>query len=183
MRKVIAALNMTIDGVCDHTAGSPNDQIHQHYTTLLGQGDVILYGRITYQLMEFWRSFLEHPSQEKSMNDFAIAIDKIPKIVFSHSLTSVDWETATIANRELKDVILELKKQTGRSVNVGSRSLIIQLLKLDLIDECQLCIYPLVEGNGMRLFENLNDSIVFKLLKTKTFNNGAFILYYLPIRN
>lgn len=183
MRKVIAALNMTIDGICDHTAGLPDDQIHQHYTALLGQGDAILYGRITYQLMEFWRSFLEHPSQEKSMNDFAIAIDKIPKIVFSHSLTSVDWETATITNRELKDVILELKKKTGRAVYVGSRSLIIQLLKLDLIDEFQLCIHPMVEGNGLRLFENLNDSIVFKLLKSKTFNNGAIILYYQPIRN
>lgn len=86
MKKVIAAFNMTLDGFCDHTAGLPDEEIHQHYTELLGQGDAILYGRITYQLMEFWRTFLETPSEEKSMNDFAVAIDKIPKIVFSHYL-------------------------------------------------------------------------------------------------
>lgn len=86
MRKVIAAFNMTLDGFCDHTAGLPDEEIHQHYTELLSQGDAILYGRITYQLMEFWRTFLENPSEEKSMNDFAVAIDKIPKIVFSHYL-------------------------------------------------------------------------------------------------
>ena len=78
MRKLIAAINMTLDGFCDHTAGLPDEGIHQHYTELLGQGDAILYGRTTYQLMEFWRTFLENPSEEKSMNDFAIAIDNIP---------------------------------------------------------------------------------------------------------
>ena len=90
MRKVIAAINMTLDGFCDHTAGLPDEEIHQHYTELLGQGDAILYGRTTYQLMEFWRTFLENPSEEKSMNDFAIAIDNIPKIVFSHTLKNVN---------------------------------------------------------------------------------------------
>ena len=88
MRKVIAAINMTLDGFCDHTAGIPDEEIHQHYTELLGRGDVILYGRITYQLMEFWRTLLENPSEEKSMNDFAMAIDKIPKIIFSHTLNN-----------------------------------------------------------------------------------------------
>ena len=103
MRKLIAAINMTLDGFCDHTAGVPDEEIHQHYTELLGQGDEILYGRITYQLMEFWRTFLENPSEEKSMNDFALAIDKIPKIVFSHTLNNVDWKSATIAKRDLND--------------------------------------------------------------------------------
>ena len=80
MRKIIAAINMTLDGFCDHTAGLPDEEIHQHYTKLLGQADLILYGRITYQLMEFWRTVLENPSDKKSMNDFAISIDKIEKI-------------------------------------------------------------------------------------------------------
>lgn len=80
MGKVIAALNMTLDGFCDHTAGIPDEEIHQHYTELLGNGDAILYGRITYELMEFWRTILEYPSEEKSMNDFAAAINKIPKL-------------------------------------------------------------------------------------------------------
>src|SRR5690242_18802658 len=93
MRKIVAAINMTLDGFCDHTAGLPDEEIHQHYTELLSQGDAILYGRITYHLMEFWRTILENPSEEKSMNDFALAIDRIPKIVFSHTLNHVDWKT------------------------------------------------------------------------------------------
>lgn len=179
MGKVIAAFNMTLDGVCDHTAGRPDEEIHQHYTELLSKGDTILYGRTTYQLMEFWRTFLENPSEEKSMNDFAIAINNIPKIVFSHTLDNVEWKTATIANRSLKDTVLDLK-QSGKDIFVGSRSLIIQLLKRNLIDEFQLCIYPVVAGTGLPLFENLNNRIIFKLVKTKTFNGGAVILYYEP---
>ena len=73
---------MTIDGFCDHTAGIPDEEIHQHYTELLGGGDVILYGRKTYELMEFWRTILENPSEEKSMNDFAMAINNIQKLFF-----------------------------------------------------------------------------------------------------
>jgi len=180
MRKVIAALNMTLDGYCDHTAGLPDAEIHQHYTELLDQGGAILYGRITYQLMEFWQTLLENPSEEKSMNDFAIAINNIPKIVFSYTLNHVDWESATVAKRNLKDEVLELKQQSGKDILVGSRSLIIQLIKLDLIDEFQLCIYPLVEGKGLPLFENINDRVIFNLVKSKIFNSGAVILYYQP---
>ncbi len=169
---------MTLDGVFDHTAGLPDEEMHQYYTELLSQGGAILYGRTTYQLMEFWRTFLENPSEEKSMNDFAIAIDSIPKIVFSHTLSNVDWESATIADRDLKETVLELRQQSGKDIFVGSRSLIIQLMKLNLIDELQLCIYPVVAGSGLTLFENLNDRTVLKLVKTKTFNSGAVILYY-----
>jgi dihydrofolate reductase len=182
MRKLIAALNMTLDGICDHTAGIPDEEVHQHYTELLGQGDAILYGRTTYQLMEFWRTFLENPSEEKSMNDFAIAIDKIPKIVFSHTLKNVDWERATIAKRDLKDEVLELKQQSGRDIFVGSRSLIIQLMKLNLIDEYQLCVHPVIAGGGMPLFENINSRIILKLINTKTFSGGAITLYYKPTK-
>jgi dihydrofolate reductase len=180
MKKVIAAFNMTLDGVCDHTAGVPDEEIHQHYTELLGQGGAILYGRTTYQLMEFWRTFLENPSEEKSMNDFAMAIDKIPKIVFSHTLKNVDWKSATIANRGLKETVLELKQQSGNDIFIGSRSLIIQLMKLNLIDEYQICVHPVVAGNGLPLFENRSDRTIFKLVKTKIFKGGAVTLYYEP---
>jgi len=180
MRKIIAALNMTIDGICDHTAGIPDEEIHQHYTELLGRGDAILYGRTTYQLMEFWRTLLENPSDEKSMNDFAVAIDRIPKIVFSRTIKNVEWKTATLAKHDLKDEVLALRQQPGKDIFVGSRSLIIQLLKLGLIDEFQLCIHPLVEGKGLPLFESINDRIVFKLVNCKVFKGGAVILYYQP---
>ena len=152
MRKLIAAINMTLDGSCDHTAGIPDDEIHQHYADLLSKAGTILYGRITYQLMEYWRTLLENPSDEKSMNDFAIAIDKIPKIVFSHTLKNVEWESAKLAKRDLEEEVLELKQSRNggsKDILVGSRSLIIQLMKLNLIDEFQLCIHPVVAGNGL----------------------------------
>jgi dihydrofolate reductase len=180
MRKIIAAINMTLDGVFDHTAGLPDEEIHQHYTELLGQGDAILYGRTTYHLMEFWRTVLANPSDKKSMNDFAIAIDKIPKIVFSRTIKNVEWKTATVAKRDLKDEVLELRQPPGKDILVGSRSLIIQLIKLNLIDELQLCVYPVIAGDGLSLFENINDRIIYKLVKNKTFKSGAVILYYQP---
>jgi dihydrofolate reductase len=182
MRKIIAAINMTLDGIYDHTAGIPDEEIHEHYTELLGQGDAILYGRTTYQLMEFWRTLLENPSEEKSMNDFAVAINKIPKIVFSHTLKNVEWESATVAKLDLKEEVVELRKQPGKDILVGSRSLIIQLMKLNLIDEYQLCIYPVVAGNGSQLFENIDERTIFKLIKIKSFSGGAVILYYEPKR-
>ncbi len=171
---------MTLDGFCDHTAGVPDEEIHQHYTELLNEGDAILYGRITYQLMDYWQTFLKNPSGEKSMDDFARAIDKIPKIVFSHTLKNVEWESAKLANRGIEEEVLELKQQPGRDILVGSRSLIIQLMKLHLIDEYQLCIHPVVAGSGLPLFENINDRTILKLLKTKTFSGGAVTLYYMP---
>lgn len=180
MKKIIAALNMTIDGFCDHTAGIPDEEIHQHYTELLGQGDAILYGRITYQLMEYWRTVLENPSEEKSMNDFAAAIDKIPKIVFSRTIKNVEWASAAIAKRDLQDEVLELRQHSGKNIFVGSRSLIIQLLNLNLIDELQLCIHPVVAGNGLPLFKDIGDRIIFNLIKTKAFRGGSVILYYQP---
>jgi len=171
---------MTMDGFCDHTAGIPDEEVHQHYTELLGQGDAILYGRTTYQLMEFWRTLLEKPSEEKAMNDFAAAIDRIPKIVFSRTIKDVEWKSATIAKRELKDEVLKLKQQPGKDIFVGSRSLIIQLLKFGLLDEFQICIHPVVAGSGLPLFENITDRIAFKLDRNKAFKGGAVVLYYQP---
>ena len=180
MRKIIAAINMTLDGFCDHTAIPADDELHQHYADLLSNADTVLYGRVTYQLMEFWRTLAENPSGEKSMDDFAIVMDNTPKIVFSHTLKNVDWKSAKLANRDLEEEVLELKQQSGKDIFVGSRSLIVQLMKLNLIDEFQLCIHPVVAGNGLPLFENINDRTIFKLVKTKTFNGGAVILYYEP---
>jgi dihydrofolate reductase len=182
MRKLIAAINMTIDGFCDHTAGIPDEEIHQHYTELLNEGDAILYGRITYQLMEYWQPLVKNPSGEKTMDDFAMAIDKIPKIVFSHTLKNVEWESAKLSNRTIEEEVLELKRQRGRDILVGSRSLIIQLMKLNLIDQYQLCVHPVVVGRGLPLFENINERTILKLIKTKTFIGGAVTLYYEPTK-
>ena len=180
MRKLIAGINMTLDGFCDHTAGIPDEEIHQHYAELLDNADVVLYGRITYQLMQYWQTLLKNPSGEKSMDDFAMAIDKILKIVFSHTLKNTEWESAKLSNKSLEEMVLELKQQPGRDILVGSRSLIIQLMNLNLIDEYQLCVHPVVAGSGLPLFENINDRTILKLIKTKTFSSGAITLYYEP---
>lgn len=182
MRKVIAAFNTTIDGNCDHTAGMADEELHQHYTELLNNAGVILYGRTTYQLMQYWQTLLINPSGVKASDDFAKAIDRIPKIVFSHTLKDTDWRTAEIATNPLEVVIKQLKQQSGKDIFVGSRSLIIQLMNLNLIDELQLCIHPVVAGKGLSLFETINDRTIFKLKKTKNFTNGAIIVYYEPTK-
>jgi dihydrofolate reductase len=183
MRKVIAAINMTLDGFCDHTAGIPDEELHQHYTELLSSAGTILYGRITYQLMEYWVPFVKNPTGNKSMDDFALAIDRIPKIVFSHTLENVDWKTAALAKRGIKEEVLELRQQTGKDILVGSPGLIVTLTQLDLIDEYQLCIHPVVIGSGLPLFKNITDKIKLKLIKTKIFGSGSIILYYEPAKN
>ncbi|MCU7548585.1 dihydrofolate reductase family protein [Chitinophagaceae bacterium LB-8] len=180
MRKIIAGINMTLDGFCDHTAIIPDEELHQHYADLLSNADTVLYGRITYQLMEYWKTVVENPTGNKAMDDFAVIMDKIPKIVFSHTLKNVEWESAKLANRDIEEEVLELKQQSGKDILVGSRSLIIQLMELNLIDEYQLCVHPVVAGSGLPLFENMKDRTIFKLIKTKTFSSGAVTLYYEP---
>ena len=184
MRKLIAAINMTLDGFCDHTAGIPDEEIHQHYADLLSDADFILYGRITYQLMEsYWPSIVKNPTGIKPIDEFAVAINNIPKIVFSHTLKNVEWENVKLANRDIQEEVVELKQQPGKDILVGSPSLIVSLMKLNLIDEYQLCIHPVVVGNGLALFKNINDKTIFKLIKTKIFGCGAVILYYEPTKN
>lgn len=178
MRKIIAAINMTLDGYCDHTAGIADEELHQHYTELIDNAGIILYGRITYQLMQFWQTLILNPSAEKSMDDFARAIDKIPKIVYSNTLKDAEWDSATLSNQPIEKEVLALKKKDGNDILVGSRSLIIQLMNLNLIDEFQICIHPVLEGKGLPLFDKINDRKIFKLVKTKPFGSGAIVLYY-----
>jgi dihydrofolate reductase len=179
MRRVIAAINMTLDGFCDHTAIIADEELHQHYSDLLIQADTILYGRITYQLMQFWQTVVKNPTGNKGIDEFAVIMDKVPKIVFSHTLKDVEWESARLAGRGLKEEVLEIRQKEGGDIFVGSRSLIISLLKLNLIDELQLCVHPTILGNGLTpLLVNISDSIDLKLVKTKTLHSGAVILYY-----
>jgi len=181
MRKVIAGINMTIDGYCDHTLGIPDEELHDHYTELLNNSGVALYGRITYQLMEFWKPLVKNPTGEKAMDDFAVAIDKIPKIVFSNTLKQLDWDTAKVSTQDLKEEVIKLKQQAGEDILVGSPSLIVQLTNLNLIDEYQLCVHPVIAGKGLLpLFKNISEMKILKLSKTKTFGSGAIIHYYQP---
>lgn len=178
MRKIIGAINMTLDGFCDHTAVDADENIHQHYAHLLNEADDILYGRITYGLMGYWKTLLKNPSGEKQMDDFAKAIDGINKIVFSHTLKDTEWNSARLAKGNLEEEVSALKQGPGRDILAGSRSLIIQLLNLNLLDELQICVHPVLAAKGLPLFDQINKRTVLKLEKTKTFDSGAIILYY-----
>ena len=183
MRKLIAAMNMTLDGFCDHTAMIADDEIHQHYNELLSNADTLIYGRITYQLMEnYWPSVVKNPTGNKPMDEFAVLIDNISKIVFSRTLKKVDWKNTELKKEVVKEEILELKQQAGKNILVGSPSLIVALTQLDLVDEYQLSVQPIVLGSGLPLFKNIKDRINLKLLKTKTFGCGAVFLYYEPTK-
>jgi dihydrofolate reductase len=182
MRRVVAAINMTLDGYADHTAVTPDEEVHDHYSQLLSNAGVILYGRVTYKLMEFWLTVLENPTGNVAIDEFAKVIDRIPKVLFSNTIKTVDWKGTRIATRSLKDEVTDLRQQTGNEILVGSPSLIISLMNLQLIDELQLCVHPVLAAGGMPLFKNLQERTVLKLLQTKTFRGGAVVFYYEPER-
>jgi len=186
MRKLIAAINMTLDGFCDHTAMIADEEIHEHYNDLLRNADTLIYGRTTYQLMEsYWPSVVKNPTGNKPMDEFAVLIDNISKIVYSHTLKNVDWKNTKLKKEVIKEDILELKQSSnGGSKNIlaGSPSLIVALAQLDLIDEYQLAIQPTVFGSGLPLFKNIMDRVNLTLLKTKIFGCGAVALYYEPTK-
>ena len=183
MRKLIAAINMSLDGFCDHTAMIADDEIHQHYNELLSNSGTLIYGRITYQLMEsYWPSIVKNPTGNQPMDEFAILIDNISKIVFSRTLKNVDWKNTILKKEVIKEEVLELKQQAGKNILVGSPSLIVALAQLDLIDEYQLGVQPIVLGSGLPLFKNVKDRINLKLVKTKIFGSGSIMVYYEPVK-
>jgi len=116
-------------------AVSPDAEIHRYYADLLDQAGVILYDRTTFQLMEFWRKLVEGPSGDKSMDDFAVVFNRVAIVVFSRTLKNIDWHNARLSNLPLAEEVAEIKKQPGKDIVVGSRSLIMQLLNIGLIDE------------------------------------------------
>jgi len=186
MRKLIAAINVTLDGFCNHEAMIADDEIHQHYNDLLRNADTLIYGRKTYQLMEsYWPSVVKKPTGNKPTDEFAVLIDNISKIVYSRTLKNVDWKNTILKKKIIREEIAELKTRSNggsKPILVGSPSLIAAFAQLDLIDEYQLAINPTVLGRGLPLFKNVRDRINLNLIKTKTFGCGVITLYYQPAR-
>lgn len=181
MRKLIAGLNMTLDGYCDHTAGIADDEIHEHYNDVLRNADTLIYGRITYQLMEsYWPMIVKEPTGNKSTDDFAVLIDDISKIVYSRTMKDVSWKNSILKNEIVKDDIIALKEQPGKNILVGSPSLIVAMANLGVIDEYQIGVQPIILGSGLPLFKNIRERIDLTLLHSKTFKCGAMMLYYAP---
>ncbi|SFX19819.1 dihydrofolate reductase family protein [Cytophaga hutchinsonii] len=181
MRKLIASINMTLDGFCDHTAVIADEEMHQHVNDLFKTADTTIFGRVTYQLMESgWPPIVKEPTGVKAIDEFAILIDTIHKIVFSHTLKGLTWKNSTLAKGELKAEIIRLKQQPGKNILVGSPSLIVALTQFGLIDEYQLCIQPIILGKGLILFKHMQDRIDLKCIRTETYASGAILARYEP---
>lgn len=172
-------MNMTLDGICDHTAMNADDETHQHYTDLLRSADTIIYGRITYLLMEdYWPLVMKEPTGNRSTDEFAAVMDKIGKLVFSHTLKHVKWENARIAEGSVKEEIETLRQQPGRDILVGSPGLIVAAMNLQLVDELQICVHPRIMAKGLSLFKNIDQKTDLTPEKTRLFKNGAMLFYY-----
>jgi dihydrofolate reductase len=136
MKKILAAINMTLDGFCDHTLIVPDDETHQHYNDLLKETGELLSGRTTYQLMEdYWPLLAANPSGNKVEDEFAVLMDNSQKVVFSHTLESVPWKNSRLATGTLEEEITKLKQQSGKP------GLIAQAANLNLIDEYQIMVH------------------------------------------
>jgi len=191
MRRLIASLNITLDAFCDHTAVIADEELHENANELLRSADTLLFGRVTYQLMEKgWPPVVKNPTGARAVDEFAVLIDSISKIVFSHSLKKDDpiitgWKNTRLATQDIKEEVLELKgsRNSGsKNIVVGSPSLITTLMKLGLIDEYQFSVQPIVLGSGLPLFKNIRDRIDLTLIKTKVLGSGVAILYYEPMK-
>lgn len=175
---------MSLDGYCDHTGMLPDGELHDHFTAMLKNAGAVLYGRITYQLMEsFWPTVAKNPTGEKHMDDFALAIDNVPKVLFSRTVKSVSWKNTTLAKGSIQEEVMALRKQPGKDIFAGSPSLIVALTQLNLVDEYQLCVHPVIVGSGLPLFKNISERRVLKLTQTKTFKSGIILVHYEPVKS
>lgn len=181
MRNVIFAINITLDGCCDHTKQFADDETHEYFTQLLQEVDLLVFGRKTYQLMvPFWPDVARTQSMTKASNEFALAFDSIPKIVFSRSLDSVADKNTRIVRTNLRDEILKLKQAQGKNILIGGVSIPSQLIELGLVDEYRFVVGPIVAGEGRRLLEgvSLPERLQLKLVDSKIFKSGCVALHY-----
>jgi dihydrofolate reductase len=180
--KLIYAINVSLDGCCDHTkmiGGS--DEVHQHFTHLIRDAALLVYGRVTYQLMvPYWPDVAKAQSASKITNEFAATFDSVPKLVFSHSLKTVEDKKSRLASANPKDEILKLKRELTGNMLLGGVDLPAQLTDLGLIDEYHIVVQPIVVGKGRRLFDavNLRERLQLKLAHSKIFNSGFTVLHY-----
>ena len=182
MRNVIFAINITLDGCCDHTKQFADDETHEYFTHLMRDVDLLVFGRKTYQLMvPFWPEVAKNQNMDKASNDFARAFDSIHKIVFSRSLGSAEDKNTRIVRTNLHDEILKLKQEEGKNILVGGVSVPSQLIELGLVDEYRFVVGPIVAGEGRRLLEgvSLRESLQLKLVESKIFKSGCVALRYL----
>ncbi len=183
MRNIIYAINITLDGCCDHTKFNPDDETLEYFTHLTRSADTFLYGRTTYELMvPYWPGVAKSPAgQSKPDYDFARAFDAVEKmIVFSRSLESPGDEKTSIVRTGLQDEVLKLKQEQGKDILTGGVAIPSQLAGLGLIDEYRFVVHPIVVGEGRRLFDgiNLQEKLQLKLVESTVLKSGVVVLRY-----
>jgi dihydrofolate reductase len=181
MRKLIFAINITLDGCCDHTKVIADEKLLEHYTRLIRDVDLLVYGRKTYQLMvPYWPEIAKNQSETKAEIEFAQTFDSINKVVFSRSLDSVEDKNTRIVRTDLQDEILQLKQGQGKDILVGGVDLPSQLVERGLVDEFRVVVQPIIAGQGRRLFESvtLPERMKLKHVESKRLESGCVALCY-----
>ncbi len=181
MRTVVFGINITADGFCDHTDGIADDELHEYFTGLLRNAGVLLFGRVTYQLMvPYWPDVAKSQSETAVINEFARVFDALDKIVFSTTLKQVEDDRTRIVRGEVAAEVLALKHKPGKDICIGSLSIASQLSTRGLIDEYHFIVHPVVAGKGPRLFDTVKpqNSLRLDLIGSKTFQSGVVALHY-----
>lgn len=179
MRKVIYGINLTADGCCDHTKGMGSKEVHEYFTDLMRDADLVVYGRKTYELMvPYWPDVAKKQSGTPSENEFARIFTAIDKVVFSRSLDNADGNTS-ILRGNLRDEILRLKQEPGKNISIGGVDLPEQLIALGLVDEFHFVIHPVIAGEGRRLeATGLQEQLELKLAGSQILKSGFVALHY-----
>ena len=181
MRNVIYAINVTLDGCCDHTKFNPDEEALEHSTNLLRDFDLLVYGRKTHQLMvPYWPDIAKSQSETKADIEFAQTFVSKKKVVFSRSLAGAEDENTRIVRTNLRDEILKLKQEQGKDILVGGVDFPSQLTELGLIDEYRFVVIPTIVGEGRRLMEGarLPEKLQLRLVESKPFKSGCVALRY-----
>ena len=182
MRKLIFAINTSLDGCCDHTKLMADEETHDYFTHLMRDVDLLVFGRKTYQLMvPFWPDIAKSQSETKADIEFAQTFVSKKKIVFSRSLASAEDENTRIVRTNLRDEILKLKQEQGGNILAGGVDVPSQLMELGLIDEYRFVVLPVLVGEGRRLLEGISlpEKLQLKLIESKIFKSGCVALRYL----
>lgn len=181
MRPLLYSINVTLDGCVDHRVGLPDEELHHHHAANLARADALLFGRVTYQMMEdAWRrsdSGAWPDWMAPWMVPFAESIDSARKYVVSSTLARVDWN-AELVQGDLRTAVEQLKQEPGEGLHVGGVTLPLALADLGLIDEYEFVVHPVVAGHGPALLGGLRERLVLELVGRKEFAGGAVALRY-----
>jgi dihydrofolate reductase len=187
MRPLRYAINVTLDGCCDHRAGSTDEELHRYWAETLAQADALLFGRVTYEMMEAawpwrWPAGVRPEWMAEWTEPFARTIDAARKYVVSGTLDRADWNAELVRGDDLEEVVQRLKREPGTGLFVGGVTLPLALAELGLIDEYEFVVQPRLAGHGPTLLAGLSQPIDLTLVSRREFDSGAVALRYEPRR-